>query len=104
MWRPRPVDTTDVRLPDNVAGLVEQLAEHAHDTWAVARLAQGWSYGRRRSRWHKRHPCLVAYADLPESEKQLDRDMAVETIKLIMCLGFEVLERSSTRPGSTSPT
>jgi hypothetical protein len=36
------------------------------------------------------HPCLVAYADLPENEREYDRNTAMETLKAIMKLGFEI--------------
>ena len=36
------------------------------------------------------HPCLVAYEDLPEEEKVYDRNTSVETLKLILKLGFEI--------------
>ena len=39
---------------------------------------------------HKLHPCLVPYDDLPENEKAYDRNTAMETLKLIMKLGFKI--------------
>lgn len=36
------------------------------------------------------HPCLVPYEELPEEEKVYDRNSSVETLKLIMKLGFKI--------------
>ena len=36
----------------------------------------------------KQHPDLIPYAQLPESEKEYDRNSARETIKAIISLGF----------------
>jgi hypothetical protein len=38
----------------------------------------------------KRHPCLVPYAELPDSEKEYDRLMATQTLKAIVALGYRV--------------
>ena len=38
----------------------------------------------------KKHPDLVPYDDLPESEKHYDRDTAMETLKAIIALGYRI--------------
>lgn len=85
-------DTADVVLPDSVIALVELLAEHVHDTWARRRRAEGWRYGDRRDDDARTHPGLVAYADLPESEKAYDRGTVLETLRALRALGFRILE------------
>ena len=45
---PKPVDLSDVELPDYLTELREAIAENAHDIWAEARLKEGWSYGPKR--------------------------------------------------------
>lgn len=87
---PQPVDTSDICLPDQLANLVEDVARNVHEVWAQSRKAQGWKYGPNRSDELKTHPCLVPYDELPEIEKQYDRDTAVGTLKLIMKLGFSI--------------
>ena len=71
--------------------LRERLAENAHDLWAGQRMADGWTYGPHRDDAKRQNPCLVAYEDLPESEKQYDRLLAMETLKTIVALGFRIL-------------
>jgi hypothetical protein len=40
----------------------------------------------------KRHPCLVPYAQLAESEKQYNRLVAMETLKAILALGYRIVQ------------
>lgn len=91
-YTPQPVDTSDVILPEEMNSLIEKMAENVHDIWAQSRMKQGWTYGAERNDALKQHPCLVAYNDLPETEKAYDRDTAVETLKLISKLGFKIVK------------
>jgi ryanodine receptor 2 len=91
---PQPIDTSRVRLPPEIAGLLEALARNAHDHWARQRLAEGWTYGPRRDDARKQHPCLVAYEDLPEEEKAYDRTTASETLKAIIALGYRIAKNA----------
>lgn len=87
---PQPLDTSDVELSEELQQLVEQLARNVHDIWAVGRLNDGWTFGPERNDTLKHHPCLVDYSDLPESEKEYDRNTAMETLKMILKLGWKV--------------
>lgn len=89
-YLPQPADTSDICLPEELEHLVEQLARNVHEVWASSRIAQGWTWGPVRSDAFKTHPSLVPYEELPEEEKQYDRDTAVGTLKLIMKLGFNI--------------
>lgn len=89
-YTPRPLDTSAVVLPPDLADLTEKLAENTHDNWAAQRLAEGWTLGPKRDDEAKTHPCLVAYAELPESEKEYDRVTALETLKAILALGYRI--------------
>ncbi|MDD5275120.1 MAG: RyR domain-containing protein [Methylovulum sp.] len=89
-YQPKPIDTSKVTLSPEVLALTEQLAENAHDLWAAQRLADGWRLGDVRDDANKLHPCLIAYAQLPESEKEYDRQAAMETLKAIVALGYEI--------------
>ena len=87
-YTPTPIDTTEVKLDDELTKLVEQLARNVHDNWAQSRLNEGWTYGPERNDTIKQHPCLIDYDDLPEIEKDYDRNTAIETLKLILKLGW----------------
>lgn len=90
MYTPQPIDTTDVVLPVELEQLVEEMSKNVHEVWAETRIKQGWTYGEKRDDALKHHPCLVAYEDLPEEEKVYDRNTSVETLKLILKLGFKI--------------
>ena len=89
---PNPVDTTDVKLPMELESLVEEMAKNVHEVWAQARISQGWSFGEERNDATKKHPCLVPYEELSEEEKTYDRNTSVQTLKLILKLGFKITE------------
>lgn len=89
---PQPMDTSDIRLPEELDGLIEQMAKNVHEVWAQSRMDQGWVFGEERSDSLKQHPCLIPYDELPEVEKAYDRDTALETLKLISKLGFKIVK------------
>lgn len=89
---PNPIDTSDILLPKELTPLLEAMAKNVHEIWAQERISQGWTYGEMRDDALKHHPCLIAYEDLPEEEKNYDRNTSVETLKLIMKLGFKIVD------------
>lgn len=89
-YLPRPLDVSDVDLPDELDDLVELMARNVHEVWAQNRIEQGWTYGKERDDVHRTHPCLVSYDELPEVEKEYDRDTAVGTLKFIHKKGFKI--------------
>lgn len=95
-YTPKPIDLSDVELTEDLNDLREAIAENAHDVWAVERMAQGWTYGPQRDDIKKHTPCMVAYSQLPESEKKFDRDMAMNTLKLVRKLGYDLVKREDT--------
>ena len=89
-YTPSPIDTSDVKLPDDLMPLAEAMAKNVHEVWAQTRLRQNWSYGPQRNDELKQHPCLVPYEELPESEREYDRNTALETLKFIVKAGFRI--------------
>lgn len=90
---PHPINVDDIPLDGDLEELQEAIAENAHDVWAEARIKDGWSYGKERDDANKKHPDLVPYTALPDSEKEYDRIMAFNTIKLVKKLGFDIVKR-----------
>lgn len=93
-YEPHPIDVDDIPLDGNLEELQEAIAENAHDVWAKARIEEGWTYGKERDDTEKKHPDLVPYTALPDSEKEYDRLMAFNTIKLVKKLGFDIVKRN----------
>ncbi|MBQ9254823.1 MAG: Ryanodine receptor Ryr [Bacteroidales bacterium] len=89
-YTPNPINTSDVLLPKELEQLTEEMAKNVHELWSQTRIEQGWKYGEKRDDENKLHPCLIAYEDLPDSEKVYDRNSAIETLKLILKLGFKI--------------
>lgn len=90
MYKPEPIDTSNVSLPKEILELTEKIAENVHDNWALGRIAEGWVYGETRDDEKKTTPCLVPYPELTEGEKEYDRNTAIETLKLIIALGYKI--------------
>ena len=79
---PSPQDVEGIRLRDDLTALSETLAENTHEIWEMRDDVQ------------KFHPCLVPYAALPESEKEYDRQTALNTLRLVSKLGFMILKKA----------
>ncbi|MBQ6108072.1 MAG: hypothetical protein IJK97_07655 [Thermoguttaceae bacterium] len=92
-YTPKPIETASITLPKELEELTEKLAENAHDHWAAGRMKAGWSYGPTRDDGKKLHPDLVPYDELEESEKDYDRNSAVETLKAVLALGYEIVKK-----------
>ena len=67
-YEPQPVNLGSVQLTDDLQDLQEAIAENAHEVWAAARMKEGCS------------------------EKEYDRQMAFDTIKLVKKLGFDLIK------------
>ena len=90
MYIPKPINTEQIVLSEDLLQLTEKIAENVHEVWASQRLSQGWVYGVKRDGEAKTTPCLVPYAQLTEEEKDYDRNTAMETLKLIVALGYRI--------------
>lgn len=90
MYQPKPIDTSNIQLPDALLELTEKIAENVHENWSAGRIAQGWTYGEKRDDVKKTTPCLVPYSELTEQEKEYDRVTALQTLKLIVALGYQI--------------
>ena len=87
---PHPIDTSDIQLSEEMNQLVELIAHNVHDTWAQSRLKEGWTWGPTLDGDRKHHPCLVEYDELPETEKDYDRNTSIATLKTILKLGWTI--------------
>lgn len=96
MYTPKPIDTSSVILSPEILALGEELAKNVHEVWSAGRIAEGWTYGPVRNDERREHPCLLPYEELPESEKEYDRSTALETLRLIVKLGYRIGKEENT--------
>ena len=92
MYTPKPIDTSDITLTDDILELGELISKNTHKFWSEKRIKDGWVYGDLRDDEKKQHPCLVPYEELPESEKEYDRNTSLQTLKLIVKLGYKIVK------------
>src|SRR5215471_6104467 len=89
-YAPEPIDTSGVELPQDLQRLMERLAENAHEVWARKRVSEGWTYGPEKNAERKQTPWLVPYSELPEAEKDTDRQIIMESVKAAYALGWHL--------------
>lgn len=87
-YEPKPIDTSQVSLSPDLQDLEEVLARNTHELWARKRMADGLVYGPMRQGQH--HPSLVPYDELPDREKEYDRQTAMEAIKVMIAMGYRI--------------
>ncbi|VDP02284.1 unnamed protein product [Soboliphyme baturini] len=87
---PTPVDTSEVSHVRFSKEPFCLLAENMHEMWSMEKIEKGWIYGERRSESKHTNPCLVAYAVLPNVEKTYITNLAQDTIKTILALGYRI--------------
>lgn len=90
LYTPKPIDTSHVKISHQLANLIEKLAENAHNIWAKNRIAEGWTVGSERNDAEKKHPDLIPYNKLSESEKEYDRNTVIETLKALVAFGYKI--------------
>ena len=90
MYVPKPIDTEKIILGKDILELSEKLAKNTHEVWAIQRIKDGWKYGEKRDDQLKTHPGIRPYEELTEEEKEYDRNTSLETLKLIIKLGYKI--------------
>eukprot|EP00937_MAST-01D_sp_MAST-1D-sp2_P000949 g949.t1 len=74
--------------------LVNLLACHSHESWAVSKLASGYVYGPTRSDGDdgglKTHPQLVPFGVLAEKDREYDCNTSETLIRSILGAGFHI--------------
>jgi hypothetical protein len=89
-YRPQPLDTSHVEIPQQLQGLLEKLSVNVHEVWADQRLKDGWKLGPARDDAKKEHPCLKPFPELSESEKEYDRRVVRDTVRALLALGYRI--------------
>lgn len=82
----RPAD--EVSLPSKLTEEdVDALARLAHERWREERLLAGWRCGTARDDDRRLHPDLVAWAELAEDRRDIDRTLVRELVGTISASG-----------------
>lgn len=70
---------------------IERMAELEHELWMEDRLAAGYVLGKETAAEPKRSPYLVAWKDLPESIREIDRDLVRAIPGILARAGYGVV-------------
>ena len=73
------------------AGRLEELAEHEHERWVKDLTDDKWSRtDGQKDPGAKRHPLLIPWKDLPDSEREKDREAIRALPKILATVGYQV--------------
>ncbi len=92
MYQPKPEDTSEVILSEEILNMTEMIARNTHENWAKNKMDDGWTYGEELDEEKRTHPCLTEYDNLSEEDKDYDRVTAMETIKLLLKMGYKIIK------------
>eukprot|EP00741_Cyanophora_paradoxa_P013511 tig00020693_g13046.t1 len=74
--------------------IIEIIGLIIHDVWSKGKIDAGYTYGVNRNddkaKGPLTHKLLVPYDDLVESEKAYDKNMAIQSLRLICGLGYSI--------------
>lgn len=85
-YKPNPINLDNIKLSAEIEADVEAISRNVHEVWAQKRIQDGWGYDKDSAD----HPCLTDYDSLDEIEKQIDRATVINTIKMLIYLGYEI--------------
>lgn len=87
---PNPINVDEVVLPEKIAELTEYISENTHEEWAKQRLKEGWTFAPKTNKKLKQSFDLVPYCELIDSEKEYDRKMAMNTLRVLYKIGYRL--------------
>lgn len=70
---------------------IEMLAEAEHDRWTAERIRSGWRHGRDHDEVARIHPSLVPWKELPEDQREKDRQAIRALPGLLTGVGLGVV-------------
>ncbi|HLP46571.1 MAG TPA: RyR domain-containing protein [Candidatus Kapabacteria bacterium] len=93
-WNTAPVEFTP--------GEIEMMAKIEHNLWMEERLKDGWKFAQGLKNTRKKtSPFLIPWTQLPEEEKEKDRDTVRKIPAYLSKAGFQIY-RSEKKPDSSS--
>lgn len=89
-YRPSPMELDRIKLPAGWESIREAAARAVHDAWMQQRKEDGWEEGEQRDDGLRTNPCMIAYDQLPDSDKAYDIATAEVTMKSVIAFGYVV--------------
>lgn len=71
---------------------LERLSIMEHERWMNSKLKAGWKYAPETNKSMKQHSALIPWEDLPEAEKDKDRDLVRAIPRLLTEIGYTVAD------------
>lgn len=87
---PKVIDTQSIDMSGNLESLRDSLAENMHELWCMSRIEDGWIYGEEHDDQNRTHPYLGPFSMLPALGRKYKLDLATQTIKIILGLGYKI--------------
>jgi hypothetical protein len=69
---------------------VNLMASMEHERWFQEQTLDGWTFGKEKDESRKTHPSLLGWGDLPESEKEKNRDFIRDLPSILSRAGFQI--------------
>jgi hypothetical protein len=70
---------------------LERLSESEHERFVAAKLAAGWAYAPQTDRARRLHVALVPWSELPESQREKDRDLVGGIPEILARAGYTIV-------------
>ena len=82
-WAASPPWVQDSARAGVLSAINGATPEELHQAWSDHKYAEGWGYGPQKDGIAKTHPCLVPYADLPETQRIKDRVFGAIVVAMV---------------------
>ncbi|EPB70936.1 hypothetical protein ANCCEY_09971 [Ancylostoma ceylanicum] len=89
-YKPQPLDTHEITLPEELNPLIEALARNTHNVWAREKIKRGWTFGLNEfvDSTQKRSPHLVPYEEVDNRIKEANKESAAENLRALQLFGI----------------
>ncbi|XP_032882821.1 ryanodine receptor 3 isoform X4 [Amblyraja radiata] len=87
---PKPINTSNISIPEKLEYIVNKYADHLHEKWACEKIQNEWTYSDTINENMKTHPLLRPYKTLTEREKELYRWPTKESFRIMLALNWNI--------------
>lgn len=92
---PKVIDTQFINMSNSLESLRDSLAENMHELWCMSRIEDGWIYGEETDEQNRTHSYIAPFNTLPAIGKKYKLDLATQTLKIILGLGYKIIPSQS---------